>query len=144
FSEYFDRVNDAVRSYLGARYGFDGLESTTDEILAAMDTLPHFGAGLTLGMGAAPLGLTEIKLFLQECDLVKFANMTPTIDECQKALLAGERIVRATMPKERAFDADGGDAGSAPTAGAGPSAGAGAGSDAGADASAGAADGGTT
>jgi hypothetical protein len=95
FSEYFDRVNDAVRSYLGARYGFDGLESTTDEIMAAMDKVPHFG-----------LALPEIKLFLQECDLVKFANMTPETESCTKALDSGERIVRATMPRERAFDAD--------------------------------------
>src|SRR5208282_4175288 len=36
FQEYFDRVNDAVRAYLGARYGFDGLESTTDEILQGL------------------------------------------------------------------------------------------------------------
>ena len=36
FAEFFDRVNDAVRQYLGSRYGFDGLESTTDETLAAL------------------------------------------------------------------------------------------------------------
>jgi hypothetical protein len=90
FSEYFDRVNDALRSYLGARYGFDGLESTTDEIMHAMAAVPHFG-----------LALPEILGFLQDCDLVKFANMTPTDEECTKALDAGERIVRATMPKEQ-------------------------------------------
>jgi hypothetical protein len=87
FSDYFDRVNDAVRSYLGARYDFDGLESTTDEIMAHMARVPHFG-----------LALPEIKLFLQECDLVKFANLIPTLDDCQKSLSAGERIVRVTMP----------------------------------------------
>ena len=31
YAEYFDRVSDAVRGYLGARFGFDGLESTSDE-----------------------------------------------------------------------------------------------------------------
>ena len=36
FADFFDRVNDAVREYLGARFGFDGLESTTDETLAAL------------------------------------------------------------------------------------------------------------
>ena len=35
-AEYFDRVSDAVRGYLGARFGFDGLESTSDEILTAL------------------------------------------------------------------------------------------------------------
>ena len=95
FSDYFDRVNDALRSYLGARYDFDGLESTTDEIMASMEKVPHFG-----------LALPEIRLFLQECDLVKFANMIPSTEDCQKALDAGERIVRGTMPRERAFDSD--------------------------------------
>jgi hypothetical protein len=95
YSDYFDRVNDAIRGYLGARYGFDGLESTTDEILHTMKEVPSFG-----------LGLSEIAGFLQECDLVKFANMTPSTEECQRVLAEGERIVRSTMPKERAFAAD--------------------------------------
>jgi hypothetical protein len=89
YSEYFDRVNDAVRQYLGARYGFDGLECTTDEIMLAMQRVPHFG-----------LSLSEINAFLQECDLVKFANVTPSVDECQRALSSGEHIVRMTMPRE--------------------------------------------
>ncbi len=86
-SEFFDRVNDAVREYLGARFGFDGLESTTDEILRALRRAPHFG-----------LPLPELAGFLQECDLVKFADMTPTLAECERALAQAERVVRATMP----------------------------------------------
>jgi hypothetical protein len=87
FSEFFDRVNDAVREYLGARFGFDGLESTTDETLRALRRAPHFG-----------LPLPELAAFLQECDLVKFADMTPTLTECERALVEAERVVRATMP----------------------------------------------
>ena len=40
FGEYFDRVNDAMRSYLGALYGFDGLESTTDEVISSLKRSP--------------------------------------------------------------------------------------------------------
>ena len=29
---------DALREYLGGRYGFDGLESTTDEVLSRLKT----------------------------------------------------------------------------------------------------------
>jgi hypothetical protein len=86
--EYFDRVNDTLRMYLGSRYGFDGLESTTDEILAALEHAPL--QGLSFG---------DVVDFLRECDLVKFANVTPTHDECMRALDAGEKIVRATMPR---------------------------------------------
>jgi hypothetical protein len=87
FSEFFDRVNDAVREYLGARFGFEGLESTTDETLRALRRAPHFG-----------LPMAELAAFLQECDLVKFADMTPTLTECERALVSAERVVRATMP----------------------------------------------
>lgn len=87
FADFFDRVNDAVREYLGARFGFDGLESTTDETLRALRRAPHFG-----------LPLAELAIFLQECDLVKFADMTPTLQECERALVEAERVVRTTMP----------------------------------------------
>jgi len=87
FADFFDRVNDAVREYLGARFGFDGLESTTDETLAALRRAPHFG-----------LPIPEVAGFLQHCDLVKFATLTPTLEECERALTAAERMVRSTMP----------------------------------------------
>jgi hypothetical protein len=87
FPDFFDRVNDAIREYLGARYGFDGLESTTDETLAALRRAHSFG-----------LPMAEIAGFLQHCDLVKFADLTPTLDECEQALVVAEKMVRATMP----------------------------------------------
>jgi hypothetical protein len=89
FGEFFDRVNDSLREYLGARFGFDGLESTTDETLAALRRAPHFG-----------LPMSEVAGFLQECDLVKFADVTPTLDDCQRTLQQAERLVRATMPMQ--------------------------------------------
>jgi hypothetical protein len=87
FADFFDRVNDAIREYLGARFGFDGLESTTDETLAALRRAPQFG-----------LPIPEVAGFLQQCDLVKFATLTPTLEECERALSSAERMVRATMP----------------------------------------------
>jgi hypothetical protein len=91
FPDFFDRVNDAIREYLGARFGFDGLESTTDETLAALRRAHSFG-----------IPMAEIAGFLQHCDLVKFADLTPTLDECERALVVAEQMVRATMPA-RAF-----------------------------------------
>jgi hypothetical protein len=86
FSEFFDRVNDAVREYLGARFGFDGLESTTRETLVALRRIPNF-----------VLPLPEVAAFLQDCDLVKFADVTPTLEECERALVHAEKVVRTTM-----------------------------------------------
>jgi hypothetical protein len=88
FDEFFDRVNDAVRKYLGARFGFDGLESTSDEILASLRTAQAF-----------EVPLAEVTLFLEECDLVKFARLTPTTEQCNTAIDLGEKLVRMTMPR---------------------------------------------
>ncbi|HEY4012155.1 MAG TPA: hypothetical protein VGM06_02355 [Polyangiaceae bacterium] len=87
FAEFFDRLNDAVRECLGARYGFDGLESTTDETIEALRRVSQLG-----------VPLPEVVAFLQECDLVKFADVTPSTEACTQALGDAERVVRATMP----------------------------------------------
>jgi hypothetical protein len=93
-AEYFDRVSNAVRKYLGARYGFDGLESTTDEMRAVLKRIRP----------AVP-GLKRIGAFLDDCDLVKFARATPDGEACLDALARGEEIVRATIPVIAVADA---------------------------------------
>ncbi len=86
-SEYFDRVSDCVRKYLGARYGFDGLESTTDEMRALLKRV------------RPPVPeLKKIVAFLADCDLVKFARVIPDEDDCVDARRKGEHIVRNTIP----------------------------------------------
>jgi hypothetical protein len=92
FAEHFDRVSDAVRRYLGARYGFDGLETTTREAMIALRRVTPF-------VGA----LQDIETFLQNADLVKFAKLTPTEPECHSALGQAEEIVRRTMPVDDRF-----------------------------------------
>jgi hypothetical protein len=86
-AEYFDRVSDCVRKYLGARYGFDGLETTTDEM-----------RGLLKRVRPQIPRLTEIVSFLEDCDLVKFARVVPSEADCLEALGRGETIVRMTIP----------------------------------------------
>lgn len=85
--EYFDRVSDCVRKYLGARYGFDGLESTTDEMERTLARVRP-----------AVRGLDTINRFLEEADLVKFARVVPTENDCFAALERGITIVRNTTP----------------------------------------------
>lgn len=93
-AEYFDRVSNCVRKYLGARYGFDGLESTTDEMRAVLKRV------------RPPVpGLKRIGSFLDDCDLVKFARATPDAKECLEALSRGEEIVRTTIPVIAVSDA---------------------------------------
>jgi len=90
--ELFDRVSDTVRKYLGARYGFeglgfDGLETTTGEM---MTLLRRVRPGVP--------GLDGVNVFLSECDLVKFAKVEPRVSDCALALDRAEAIVRATIP----------------------------------------------
>jgi hypothetical protein len=87
FAEHYDRVSDAVRRYLGARYGFDGLEMTTRE---AMGKLGRIIPGMPV--------LRDIQQFLDNADLVKFAKLTPSESECHDALVRAEDIVRRTVP----------------------------------------------
>jgi hypothetical protein len=87
FAEHFDRVSDAVRRYLGARYGFDGLETTTREAMSALRRVtPRIGV------------LTDVEVFLENADLVKFAKLAPAEAECDAALGRAEELVRRTMP----------------------------------------------
>jgi hypothetical protein len=87
FAEHFDRVSDILRRYLGDRYGFDGLESTTREMLGE----------LRRATPRIPV-LDEIERFLRQADLVKFARLTPTEVECSTALGEAEQIVERTVP----------------------------------------------
>lgn len=86
-AEHFDRVSDTLRKYLGARYGFDGLESTTREAL-----------GVLRGMRPAIQPLEAIEQFLRQADLVKFAKTVPTAEDGELALVRAEHIVRETLP----------------------------------------------
>jgi hypothetical protein len=89
FAEHYDRVSDTVRKYLGARYGFDGLETTTKEMLTYLRS-----ARLEVGT------LANVELFLHDADLVKFAKRTPTEAECVIVLDQAEGFVRATRPMD--------------------------------------------
>ena len=86
FAEVFDRVSDVLRRYLGDRYGYDGLESTTREALSSLrQTTP------------AIEDLPGIEGFMRDADLVKFARLTPSEGECLDLLARAESIVTRTM-----------------------------------------------
>lgn len=90
--EYFDKVSDTLRKYLGARYGFvdvgiDGLETTTDEMMKLLRRVRP--------------GVPRIDLiheFLRESDLVKFARVVPEISECKVAVQRAEVVIKTTTP----------------------------------------------
>lgn len=85
YEEFLDVVSDTLRKYLGERYGFDGLESTTRETLRKLARLaPDFDEE------------RAVRTILQRADLVKFARNLPTEEECKDALSETRRLVRIT------------------------------------------------
>jgi len=104
-AEHFDRVSDTLRKYLGARYGFDGLESTTREAL-----------GVLRNMTPTVNPLDAIETFLRQADLVKFAKTVPTADDGELALVRAEHIVRETLPTSQTLAAELAAVGGAPSA----------------------------
>ena len=86
--EYIDGVSDTLREYLGRRFGFDGLESTTDELLQTLNRLRP-----------ARLSLSGVSLLLEQCDLVKFARMTPDRTMCDDLWNGAHGLIHATTPE---------------------------------------------
>jgi hypothetical protein len=85
---FYFSVSEIIREYLGARFGFDSLELTTDELI---DELKR-SAGRELILG-------EITGWLAACDLVKFAKISPSAAEARGALETALRIVTSTRPR---------------------------------------------
>jgi hypothetical protein len=93
--EFHVLLSEALREYLGGRYGFYALESSTAEILAelARDRLPR-GAAL----------FSRIRGLLTETDLVKFAKAVPPVEDSRELLEQTVGIVHATTPRSSPAD----------------------------------------
>jgi len=85
--EHVDRASDALRKYLGGLHGFEGLESTTDEILSELRARNRSTAELV-----------EVSTLLGQADLVKFAKVEPSAEDCVTLLERSEQLVRDTAP----------------------------------------------
>ena len=85
---FVDRVSDTLRAYLGRRYGFDGLERTTAEVVSTLEQLRP-----------DKLSLSGVSLLLEQCDLVKFARVTPDEEQCDDLFNGAMGLVRATTPE---------------------------------------------
>ncbi|EDM79768.1 hypothetical protein PPSIR1_31753 [Plesiocystis pacifica SIR-1] len=89
YQEYYLRLTDIAKSYLGARFGFEALDRTTEEI---EDILAQGGVPLD------PLDPRVVLDFLQDCDLVKFARLSPPAEEAHEALEVVRGMVERSTP----------------------------------------------
>ena len=89
--EYYFRLSEIVRGYLGERYGFDALESTTPELLESLRRLHTPG-----------LPMTDLHQFVNESDFVRYAKASPDPTACKNAIELAYAIVRATTQSAQA------------------------------------------
>jgi hypothetical protein len=89
YPDYYLRLTEIAKEYLGARFGFEALDRTTEEI-----------QDLLLGgkVQVTPLDPKAVITFLQDCDLVKFARLSPPEVETREALDAVRSMVDRTVP----------------------------------------------
>jgi hypothetical protein len=87
---FYFAVSEVIREYLGARFGFDSLELTTDELVAALKRSARLQLGIFEG---------ELQGWLSACDLVKFAKISPSAAESRGTLETAIRIVSSTRPR---------------------------------------------
>lgn len=93
--QWVDAVSDSIRAYLGRRFGFHGLESTTDEI-----------ADRLLRTKSLTIEPQHAVAFLGQCDLVKFAKAS-LADEASRTLIE-EALALVDQTRPAALPQDGG------------------------------------
>jgi hypothetical protein len=89
--EFYIRLTEILRGYVGERYGVEALECTSSELVDRLrdvhdDALPR----------------EDLTTLLFEADLVKFARAERSPEECQQALQFGYQLLAATTPRPTA------------------------------------------
>jgi hypothetical protein len=90
YQDYYLRLTEIAKRYLGGRFEFEALDRTTEEI---QDLLSRGQVRV------APLDAKQVLAFLQDCDLVKFARLSPQDDEAREALSVVRQMVEVSMPR---------------------------------------------
>ena len=83
--EYFVRISEAVREYLGNRYGFFALDLTSRELLEELRDRPT--PGLEHG---------SLSRLLDDADLVKFAKLHPSDEMSSSSIDGAFEVVHKT------------------------------------------------
>ena len=84
--EFYFRLSEIVRAYLGERYGFEALECTSAELLQALRQVHAPG-----------LPAEELARFVDEADLVKFAKASAASAQCDGALQFAHELLKRTV-----------------------------------------------
>ncbi len=86
FKIFYFELSECIREYMENRYSIRALEMTTEEFLMRLTTGAFLNSEQQL----------LLKDFMQQSDLVKFANHFPSIEEAEKDLGHIEQLVETT------------------------------------------------
>ncbi len=84
---FFTRLSDVLRRYVELRYHLPAPEQTTAEFLEEMRRSPQL----------QPEQQAVLRDFLERCDLVKFARVQPSTEECRAAAERARTFVEQTV-----------------------------------------------
>jgi hypothetical protein len=86
--EFYERLSDCLRHYIEHRFSLRAPERTTEEFLAELKDEEALSSEYR----------NDLKMFLEHCDLVKFARFDPSAEQIEETL----RMVQEFVDKTRA------------------------------------------
>jgi hypothetical protein len=84
--EYYYRLSEIVRRYIELKFHLAAPEMTTEEFLTA----------LSRNQSALPYDALRLRVFMEACDLVKYAAFAPRSEDATDALLTARAFIHAT------------------------------------------------
>ncbi len=84
--EFYYRVTEIVRRYIERKFGLAAPEMTTEEFLTM----------LTRSAGALPYDALRLRVFMESCDMVKYAALTPRREDAEETLGTARAFVDST------------------------------------------------
>ncbi|MEO5971079.1 MAG: hypothetical protein ABIQ95_14215 [Bdellovibrionia bacterium] len=90
FKRHYFRISEILKKYIGGRYQFDALESTTGEML---ETLRSRKSSAVI---ASESVISDISFLFEKLDLVKFTDHIPEMEESSQILGKAKEFVVAT------------------------------------------------
>lgn len=88
--DFYYRVSDCLRRYIEERFGIRAPEQTTEEFLAQ--------AARSVMLESRWLGV--LRQYLEQCDLIKYADCEPEPDESSRVLVITRDFIQQTALKE--------------------------------------------
>jgi hypothetical protein len=108
FKQHYFRLSEIVKAYIGARYRFDAVESTTREMIGLLEERRSL----------SDAQIDRLETLFEKLDLVKFTDHVPVPDEGLRLVEVARELVMATRRPPEVLPAGPAGPGSAGGAGA--------------------------